>query len=239
MINLTAGTTNTPSSIPFWLQIASIAAAPVLGFAGIAIGIMLSERNRRTAYFIEEKKKAYLDFINTLTVIHSFWTDEMTTILQKPDDQTADKIGIYSKSHIERLERTYAQILLFGSESVVEVGGRCFTYLVKTSMTAMIMAAKGLDRKRWPRVTGEIIGVMNDFSRVARKDLGLPELPQGEYKPSKYLEEIADKIIEITEPQVKKNPKSGTPRHKTRLADRLRQHRLTLKRQRVQRKRQQ
>jgi hypothetical protein len=204
MVDLAAGTTNTASSVPFWLQIVSIAAAPVLGFVGIAVGVALNERNRRTAYFIEEKKKAYLDFINALTVIHTFWTDEMTTILEKPDDQTARKVGIYSKSHIERLERTYAQILLFGSESVVKVGGRCFAYLLKTTMTAMIMSAKGLDRKRWPRVADEIVSIINDFSRVARKDLGLPDLPQGEYKLDKHLEEIADKLIEITEPQVKK-----------------------------------
>jgi hypothetical protein len=44
----------TQPQVPFWLQVLSIALAPIFGFAGVAIGTFLSERNNRIAYIKDE-----------------------------------------------------------------------------------------------------------------------------------------------------------------------------------------
>jgi hypothetical protein len=198
MLDLAAGTANVTSSIPFWLQIASITAAPILGFIGVALGVALNERNRRTAYFIEEKKKAYLEFINTLAAIYTFWTDGMTEISQNPIKGIGDKIAMYSKSQGESLHRTYAQILLFGSRPVIETGNKCFDYVAAMAMTALIMLTKGVDAAQWYKEAEAVKKLITDFSVAARKDLGLPGIALSEYNVNAELDRVINKFIEDT-----------------------------------------
>ena len=216
MINLAAGAGNTVSSIPFWLQIVSIAAAPILGFVGVAVGVALNERNRRRAYFIEEKKKAYLEFINTLAAIHAFWANEMSSTLRNSNSRTADEATIFSKSQVEALNRTFSQILLFGSQSAIETGQKCFSYILTTSLTAMVMLTRGLDQRRWDKIAGEAIELMMDFSSIARKDLGLPELPQKTYVQDIELEKKMDETInKFFEDRLREAKEKGSAKSKT------------------------
>lgn len=78
MPSLVTASSATTSQVPFWLQILSIAAAPIVGFIGVAIGAAIAERNRRAAYLIDEKKKAYLDFMDMLAKITAFWSSEFS-----------------------------------------------------------------------------------------------------------------------------------------------------------------
>lgn len=82
MVILTAAAAIKTPQIPFWLQIASTIAAPILGFTGVAVGVLLNEKNRRAAYLTEEKKKAYIEFTGTLAATMRFWSLDVTSALK-------------------------------------------------------------------------------------------------------------------------------------------------------------
>ena len=67
---MAVATQGSQMNVPFWLQILSIALAPLLGFAGVAIGVAFSERNRRDAYVKEERRKVYVDYLENNVATH-------------------------------------------------------------------------------------------------------------------------------------------------------------------------
>jgi hypothetical protein len=160
--------------LPFWLQVVSIAAAPIFGFIGVAIGALMVERNRRAAYLTEERKKIYLDFISMLADVNAFWSNEAIQVMR--GDAPAEKISGFSKPMIESLHRSLIQIRLIGSSRVAAVAEGALVFILKMSMTALKSAASSFDRKEWDRASGSGISLMLDFSDAARADLGLPPL---------------------------------------------------------------
>jgi hypothetical protein len=174
---LSAGPASATPQIPFWLQIVSIAVAPILGFLGVAIGVLLTERNRRAAYILEEKKRAYLEFINMLSNVNSFWSNEFPAAARAAASGRMSDILGFSKAHVEELHRTFLQIRLFGSEPVVEAAMQAFHYLALASITGIQMLDKGFSSAKWNQAVVKAgIVAMSDFSAAARKDLGLRKL---------------------------------------------------------------
>lgn len=192
-----AAASTATSQIPFWLQILSIAAAPVIGFVGVAIGAVIAERNRRGAYLADEKKKVYLEFMSTLAEITTFWSNEFTVVMRKQSG--ANRMQGRSKAMVESLYRTYMQIRLLGSQDVVDAAGKSIQYTMLASITSLPMLAEGFDAREWSKVTDAGLKVMKDFSDAARKDLGLPELETNE---SSAVESQKERILEYLEKTV-------------------------------------
>ena len=200
MLSPIAASPNTSSQIPFWLQILSIAMSPIIGFIGVAVGVTITERNRRGAYLIDEKKKAYLEFIDMLARLSSFWSNEYPTAARKHAD--ANQVLGFSKPMIESLQRTYLQIRLLGSQEVTDTAGGCFHYTALASITAIGMLSLGFDQKEWGEVVGTGMKLMTAFSDAARRDLGLPNLgsrekPTGELSANELVERL-EEIVKIT-----------------------------------------
>jgi hypothetical protein len=180
--------------VPFWLQVLSIAAAPVIGFIGVAIGATIAERNRRSAYLVDEKKKVYLEFMEMLAKITTFWSNEFTVALRK--EPGWQELQGRSKPMIESLYRTYLQIRLVGSSSVVDAAGKSVQFTFLASMTGLKMLATDFDMREWSKVTSYGMEAMVDFSDAARKDLGLPGL---EVKESSVSESDKEKVFQYIE----------------------------------------
>jgi hypothetical protein len=198
MKSIIAASSVVTSQLPFWLQILAIAAAPVIGFIGVGIGVIMAERNRRIAYLIEEKKKVYLDFMDMLAKISTFWSNRFPAVMR--DHATTKDVLGFSVPMVESLQRTYIQIRLLGSQRVVDAAGDCFEYTALASITGMQMLATRFDRKEWNNtVVIRGIAAMKNFSDAARSDLGLSNL---EIKGSTSAG-IPDEIVEYVENTVR------------------------------------
>jgi hypothetical protein len=191
--------------VPFWLQIASIAAAPILGFVGVAIGVFVTEHNRRAAYVIEERKKVYLDFISMLANINAFWSNEAIGVMR--GDVPADKISGFSKPMVEALQRSLLQIRLIGSERVFAVAQGALVYTLRMSMTALVSSSSPgkFDRRNWDKAVGTGTSLMLDFSDAARKDLGLPALERKEGTTDGIPEDVYTMVEDLLAAGKKKN----------------------------------
>jgi len=62
--------------VPFWLQILSVALSPALGFIGVAIGVWLTEQNRKDAYVKDERRKVYQDHLEIVSQITTFYSTD-------------------------------------------------------------------------------------------------------------------------------------------------------------------
>jgi hypothetical protein len=206
---LSAAPATVTPQIPFWLQIVSIAVAPILGFLGVAIGVFLTERNRRAAYILEEKKHAYLEFINMLSNVNSFWSNKFPSAARTATSGGTDDILGFSKAHVEELHRTFLQIRLFGSGPVVESAMEAFHYLALASVTGIQMLDKGFSSAKWNQTVVKAgIVVMSDFSAAARKDLGLRKLGP---KTAESASSSASADLLKTVSDIQQQPHAGDP----------------------------
>jgi hypothetical protein len=165
--------------VPFWLQILSIALAPLLGFAGVAIGVAFSERNRRDAYVKEERRKVYVDYLEATSQLTAFVTFERPKKgnpegIEK-NEAFADKAAVF----MEQLQRTYMSLSVIGSPEACEAAVQAFTYLeLATRLALATMRGKSLD-EGWSKLGQLGTQFQDDFIDAARKDLGLRS---GEWK---------------------------------------------------------
>jgi hypothetical protein len=201
---------STGSQVPLWVLVFSITAAPILGFIGVGVGAFLTERNRRSAYLAEEKKKVYVEFIDMLANLNAFWSNEFPAYMRNVKSAEAAKVLGFSKPQIEALHRAVMQIKLFGSQAVYDAGSSAFVFELQASMTSMAQIAGGFDRRQWNEVVNAGIKVMADFSDAARKDLGLPDLAYNTSDPdpdAKFaeIETVLLKFLEDRMSEIKKN----------------------------------
>ena len=187
------------SQLPFWLVVFSITAVPILGFIGVGVGAFLAERNRRSAYLAEEKKRVYIEFIGMLANINAFWSNEFPFYLRNAKSADVAKILGFSKPQIEAMHRVFMQIRLLGSQAVNDAGAAAFAFALQASMTSMIQIARGFDRQQWNEVVNAGIKVMAKFSNAARKDLGLPDLAHNTSDPDAKFAEIEPTLLKFIE----------------------------------------
>jgi hypothetical protein len=53
--------------VPFWLQVASVVLAPVLGLAGVGAGAALTSKGEHRRWVREERLRVYADFVSACT----------------------------------------------------------------------------------------------------------------------------------------------------------------------------
>jgi hypothetical protein len=163
------------SSVPFWLQILSIALAPVFGFAGVAIGVFLSERNRHSAYIKDERLKAYRHFLETSSQVTAFFTPRFSSAVTGTRDP--DKIRALVQelmTLIEKTQHAYTNLRLIGSPMAVRMAHNIFKYLHIGGNLAQEAIRGKFDQESWRKHTDEGTSLQNLFAEVARRDLGLP-----------------------------------------------------------------
>src|SRR5580704_7619358 len=196
-----ASQTRTAAQIPFWLQVVSISLAPLLGFSGVAIGVFLNERIRSRAYVNDERRKVYLEFLEMLAQITSFYGTTFATAVRSRKDHYVEQVLGKPAGSLERLQQTYSSIRLIGSQAAVAAAGEAFVYLGLANTRGAAMIKEGYKRDEWELVIQYGLEVQTSFIEAARRDLGLPrkqaKLPgSGRQLPR---DEITDLVLKTSE----------------------------------------
>jgi hypothetical protein len=198
---VTASQAQTATQVPFWLQVVSISLAPLLGFSGVAIGAFLNERIRSRAYVNDERRKVYLEFLEMLAQVTSFYGTTFATAVRSRKDHYAEQVLGKPSGSLERLQQTYSSIRLIGSRAAVAAAGEAFVYLGLANTRGAVMIKEGYKRDEWELVIKYGLEVQKSFIEAARRDLGLPrkqtKLPgNGRQLPR---DEITDIVLKTSE----------------------------------------
>lgn len=169
-------------SIPFWLQMTSIILAPILGFTGVAIGVILTERHRRIAYVTSERRKAYQGYLTIATQVNWFYSNEIDHA-RDPLSSGLKGDHIEMQSLVTQLYNCYLLIKLIGSPDAIKAANAILSN-VETASIAILGTADGKPiGDNLANFLGSSTRLQTKFAKVARKDLGLSprewEIPQG------------------------------------------------------------
>ena len=173
MLSIDVAPAATPQ-IPFWLQVLTVALAPILGFIGVAAGASFTEQNRRDAYVKDERRKVYQDYLEIVSQITIFYSTEYLFAMNHAKERglkdTADKASLLS----ERLLSSYLHVRLIGSPTAIDAASHAFAFTASAgTLTAHTLVA-GFNRNDWDPVIRIGLDAQARFTKAARKDLGLP-----------------------------------------------------------------
>jgi hypothetical protein len=93
--------------VPFWLQVASIALAPILAVVGVAVGAHLNRQREHDKWLREERLRAYTDLLAIAhdmkdslgPNVHSAMLDKDLALLSHPSLNDTKRL----KSIVERI----------------------------------------------------------------------------------------------------------------------------------------
>lgn len=161
--------------MPFWLQVLSICPAPILGFAGVAIGAHLKDRSDRKAALSKERQEVYASYLKALAEYnHDFGTSGATAFRTG----NARKVQAFMKDAAEtrvKLLSLLVHIELIGSPDVVRAANDYLRHLMEDSFTQMAALRGGWDRELWNKrlLSGRVL--MSNFRDAAIKNLQIPK----------------------------------------------------------------
>jgi hypothetical protein len=162
-------------TLPFWLQVTSIALAPLLGFTGVAIGVSLAERNRRNAYVTDERLKAYQDYLEASSQITNLFSPRFGSMIM--GNHSIDDIEAFVQELMtltEKTERAYMHLRLIGSPVANAMAHRIFAYVQSGGLLAKDAIHGQYSAESWSKLIDEGTHFQTFFIEAARRDLGLP-----------------------------------------------------------------
>jgi hypothetical protein len=162
-----------PAALPFWLQVLSISLAPILGFTGVAIGALLTERHQRIAYIGDERRKVYLEYLELLARITAFYSTEFKTALEAGDMRRMAELNPIRRTFLEDVQRIYLQIRLIGSPGVVNTAREVFVYFGLANGISAKAISGDATSEDWGRLIKFGLALQTDFTDAARSDLRL------------------------------------------------------------------
>jgi hypothetical protein len=188
--------------VPFWLQILAIVVAPILGFAGLAIGALLNEGNRRRAYVTDARREAYQAFSDALSEITVYYGAEHRAIMRNPTSTTLSTAYERVCIMTERIQRAYFRMRLIGSSEVVQQAAAAYEYAARaSSLTASVLDSGEFDLEAWDPLIMKGFQIQNSFTSAARRDMGiarnqipLPEPRRAPTAPSEIERRIRSKL---------------------------------------------
>lgn len=175
VIQLAIGADATQSQVPFWLQILTIAMAPILGFAGVAVGVSLSARTSRIAYLRDRRREAYSSFLAELGTLVSMFGQTAPSAFRTKDGQRIHEQNVAFTAAVQRMETARHQVALIGSRDVEEASSDAFVFLAMASTTMAKSIEGTFDRGAWNDTVSFGMQVLLRFTQSAQKDLGLPK----------------------------------------------------------------
>lgn len=103
--------------MPFWLQIASVALAPVLGLAGVLAGAALTSSGEHQRWVREERLRVYSDFVSACTTyLQAAQQVDWGIAARSADDQAQGREQAIAG--IKSVEARREAVLLIGSGPV-------------------------------------------------------------------------------------------------------------------------
>jgi hypothetical protein len=162
------------SGVPLWLQITTIALAPIIGFAGVAIGAHLKTRSDRAGYLRDERRKLYVAFIHAFGSFLSMSNTETVRALQTQDPKRLAELPSSARASMIELEKLRQEVMLIGSPPVVKASGDAMIYVPAVLSQTAVSMQGGFDRDTWSEMTRFGMQAQNAFIHAAQVDLGLP-----------------------------------------------------------------
>lgn len=204
MSGIAAAQAATPQ-IPFWLQILTISLSPVLGFIGVAVGVLLNGRSRRNAYVKDERRKVYRDYLEILSQITIFYgTDYLFAMRHAKNKGLAGAAAEKASLLSERLQTSYLHVRLIGSPDAIDAASQGFELMASAGMVTALTLEGEYNRSDWDPVIRIGVETQARFTEVARKDLGLPRKevslpPTGEpAAPTEEQKFIRETLVRVT-----------------------------------------
>ncbi|MET8039872.1 hypothetical protein ABZU25_03275 [Micromonospora sp. NPDC005215] len=171
------------ADVPFWIQVTAIALAPILGFAGVAIGAILKDRSDALNALRDRRHKAYTAYLKHVSDASSAFATESATKLRSGDAAKIREVFVDLQKATNALPALYAEIDLLGSyqtQAAVADGFR----LVEMQTDVVIQALSGeVDATVISKVHEAGIRALMNFRNAAAKDLGVSRKDRKRYRP--------------------------------------------------------
>jgi hypothetical protein len=170
---VTAALPAAPAAVPFWLQVMAVTAAPILGFAGVAVGAMLKERSDMRIAERQELREVYRNFVRTMTEVEMLVSIDGASAYESADEEAVARYVATLKAHLASLNTLCIEILLIGSEVA--------SFLAQAAIKFSVDAIPGEDdhfdaadfARRWRMLTSYFLNVAQYDLRVRTR------LPRG------------------------------------------------------------
>ncbi|WP_435120873.1 hypothetical protein [Amycolatopsis thermoflava] len=159
--------------IPFWLQITTITLAPILGFAGVAVGVLLKDRSDHKASLRAERRAAYTGFLRALNALHRCFVVKGGAAFKSGLEKS---ISAYEEEMYRlRLELDGARydVALVGSSEVVAAAERVSAVAVDIDIAETVARRSGYRQEAWNKALLRCLHVASTFQVAAVKDLRL------------------------------------------------------------------
>ncbi|WP_370934119.1 hypothetical protein [Amycolatopsis sp. cg13] len=163
------------AAIPFWLQLLSVALAPVMGFIGVTIGAATQSRNARYLAIRDHRREVYTNFIELLDSID--WTFSGPAEIAFEDGNRDEILRICSliDNYADQVSPMLVQIEFVGSKATVAASRE----FLKFFSLAHVAIGKGLEghysEEMWESVKKKAHSARRAFRISAAKDLGAPK----------------------------------------------------------------
>lgn len=161
------------AAVPFWVQVVSIAVAPILGFVGVAVGVLLKDRSDHKASLRAERRTAYISFLRALSALHQCFVVKGKLAFNGSDEGSLES---YMEEMYElKLALIGAQheVTLVGSVAAAKAAEKVSTVQIDMDIAESTARKSGYDQKAWNVALLRSLHVQSTFQLAAIKDLRL------------------------------------------------------------------
>jgi hypothetical protein len=177
---VTAAPTPAPPSVPFWLQVATVALAPILGFMGVAVGVLMKERSDRRMGLRQDRLEVYRGFLRALAELEKLVAVDGSAAYGSRDEEEKLQYLKALNASYASINALYTEIDLVGSPKAAVIARAVFNLDTETE-------GGNFDGYK---VADSCRKIISRFRNVAMRDLGVPRR-QRKRTPEKVFTEVA------------------------------------------------
>jgi hypothetical protein len=172
--------------VPFWIQIAAVALAPILGFAGVAAGALMKDRSDRLSNLRKDRLEIYRKLVNAYSAWESYFAVEGRT---KCVEGNPEQIHYFMEKMIAlvaEIDSLATEVALIASPKVAVLSQEIFGIDIKAIDLAVDAQDKKFNAAHWEMLLRKHVTTTREFQKSAMKDLGVP-VRQRERRPQSVL----------------------------------------------------
>lgn len=167
--------TPTPT-LPYWLQVTAVVAAPILGVLGVMFGTWLTSVRERHGWLRAERLVLYTDFLKEAQSLSALLGTQGRTALRLHDDEAMVAVLAKVMPRLERLMASMVQFDLLAPRHMSTAAVRVSTALGATSILFLHVfhEEEDFNAVAWDRTIVSDMDVINIFAFYAARDIGVP-----------------------------------------------------------------
>lgn len=162
------------NQVPFWLQVTSIALAPILGFLGVSVGVMMKDRSDRRNALRSDRLGAYMELLAVaaeLWHVHNMYIE----LIARQDGRAIAKTAEALEGIQSRLGTALFRVDLIGS-SDLEIPAERIAACLAMHLELMNRATSEPIAENEINDVADYLGLAVDkFRDAAVEDLGIPK----------------------------------------------------------------